>query len=283
MTRFASVLSRCGIGLTVLGVGASIGVPAAPAQAATHQVSIRTNRAHVEPGEVVHFAGRVKPAARSGAVWLQRHYGNHWHKIKSAPLRANSTYDIAIKPPPGKYRAVWNLSPSPSVTLTVRPTPPHFGNGTFDVGSDIAPGTYRTRTNTTGCYWERRAGSSGDLSEIVENDSTNVSAIVTIARTDRAFKSERCGPWTADLSPVTPSKTASFKGGTYIVGTDIAPGTWRSSGGDGCYWERLRGFSGSSEDIIDNDFADGAAIATIPRTDRGFHDTERCGTWTKIA
>jgi hypothetical protein len=284
MKRSASVRKLCLIGLSLLGVGASICVPAAPAHAATHHVSIRMNRPHVEPGEVVHFAGRVSPAARGGAVSLQRHYGNHWHKVKAATLNTKSTYDIAVKPPTGtlKYRAVWASSPSPSITLTVQPAPPHFGDGIFGVGSDIAPGTYRTRANTNGCYWERRSGTSGDLSDIIENDSTNVSAIVTIARSDEAFKSERCGTWTQDLSPITKSKTASFKGGTYIVGKDISAGTWRSSGGDGCYWERVKAFSGNAADIIDNDFADGPAIAAIERTDVGFHATERCGTWTKI-
>src|SRR3954471_20289622 len=208
MKRFASALRQCQIGLTLLGVGASICVPAGPAHAATHHVSVRAGRAHVELGQVVHFTGRVSPAARRGAVWLQRRSGNHWRKIKAAPLRRNSTYDIALEPPAGTltYRAVWIFSPSRSVTLNVRPAPhAHFGDGIFGVGSDIAPGTYRTRANTGGCYWERRAGSSGDLSELVVNDSTNVSAIVTIARTDRAFKSERCGTWTQDLSPVTKS------------------------------------------------------------------------------
>jgi len=273
---FPAALSMLTVGVFVFG--------SAPAHAATHAVSIRMNQAHVEVGEVVHFSGSVSPAARGGTVWLQRHFGNHWHKVKAAPLSAKSTYDIAVKPPLGtlKYRAVWITSPSPSITVNVRPVPPHFGDGIFGVGSDIPPGTYRTRANANGCYWERRSGTSGDISEILENDSTNVSAIVTIAPTDQAFKSEHCGTWTQDLSPITRSRTAPFNGGTYLVGKDISAGTWRSSGGDGCYWERLRGFSGSADDIIDNDFADGAAIAAIERTDRGFHATERCGTWTRI-
>ena len=77
---------------------------------------------------------------------------------------------------------------------------------------------------------------------------------MTISPTDKGFRTEGCGTWTSDLSPITSSPTAPLVGGTYFVGSDIAPGTWRSSGGTGCYWARLSGFSGTSDDIIANDF-----------------------------
>lgn len=63
----------------------------------------------------------------------------------------------------------------------------------------------------------------------------------------------------------------------YIVGTDIEPGTYKSSGQDGCYWERMGDFSGNS--ILDNDNASGQAVVTINATDKGF-ESSRCGTWT---
>jgi len=77
-------------------------------------------------------------------------------------------------------------------------------------------------------------------------------------------------------------RTAPFRGGTYIVGTDIAPGTWRSSGGPGCYWERESGFSGTLDDIIANDLTNSPAIVTISSSDKGFEAGAECGTWTKI-
>src|SRR6266496_4251790 len=47
-----------------------------------------------------------------------------------------------------------------------QPTPttdphPHFGDGTFVVGKDIQPGTYRTREAASGCYFERMSGFGG--------------------------------------------------------------------------------------------------------------------------
>ena len=70
--------------------------------------------------------------------------------------------------------------------------------------------------------------------------------------------------------------------GTWRVGADIEPGTYRNSGEDGCYWERLSGFSGTSDDIIANGFPDGdAAIVTIQSTDAGFL-SEDCNVWFPV-
>lgn len=72
----------------------------------------------------------------------------------------------------------------------------------------------------------------------------------------------------------------SFGDGTYRVPRDVKPSTYRSLGGDGCYWARLRNFSGSLNAIIANENADGPALVTIKKTDKGF-ETSRCGNWTR--
>jgi hypothetical protein len=66
----------------------------------------------------------------------------------------------------------------------------------------------------------------------------------------------------------------------YIVGTDIQPGTYKSSGQSGCYYARLLGFGGTTSDIIANGLTDASAIVTISAADKGFESTS-CGTWTK--
>lgn len=70
-----------------------------------------------------------------------------------------------------------------------------FGSGTFLVNSQIIPGTYQT-TGGNGCYYERLSGTSGSFEEIIANENPSGQAIVTIASTDAAFKSARCGTWT---------------------------------------------------------------------------------------
>lgn len=157
---------------------------------------------------------------------------------------------------------------------------PSFGGGMKIVGADIPPGTYRSAGGSE-CYWERLSGFGGTLEEIIANDNAVGPTIVTIAATDKGFDSERCGVWKQDLSPITDSPTAAFGEGIFIVNGDIAPGTWRSSGGESCYWARLSGFSGQFDDIIANDNATGPTVVTINESDAGF-ESSRCGTWTKI-
>jgi hypothetical protein len=65
------------------------------------------------------------------------------------------------------------------------------------------------------------------------------------------------------------------------VPEEITPGTWRSVPVDFCYWERLSGFAGF-DDIIVNEFTDVVTIAEIAPTDIGFVSEDGCGTWTKI-
>lgn len=176
--------------------------------------------------------------------------------------------------------AVENSSSSSGGSKAAADPNPHFSDGTQQVGKDIQPGTYRTRKASTGCYWERLSEFSRDLDEIIANENTDGPAVVTIYPTDAGFESTRCGTWTQDLSAITSSQT-SFSEGTYIVGTDIEPGTYRNSGSSGCYYARLNSFGGGQEAVIDNDNTDGPAIVTIAPTDTGF-ESVRCGTWEKL-
>lgn len=75
----------------------------------------------------------------------------------------------------------------------------------------------------------------------------------------------------------------SFSDGTHLVGTDIQPGTYRTEGGEGCYWQRLAGLSGTSADRITNDFSreKKQSYVTIEATDKAF-ETKRCGTWEPV-
>ena len=157
---------------------------------------------------------------------------------------------------------------------------PHFSDGTHRVGEDIQPGTYRTREGSSGCYYARLSGFGGGFEEILANGNTDDPTIITIEPTDAGFESKRCGTWTQDLSAITNS-TTSFEDGTYKVGTDIEPGTYRSSGSSGCYYARLSGFNGSFENIIANENTDTPAVVAIAPTDAGF-ESKRCGTWTRI-
>jgi outer membrane murein-binding lipoprotein Lpp len=164
------------------------------------------------------------------------------------------------------------------------PEPPgySFGSGQKIVGADlVASATYRTRTAASSCYWARLSGFGGSTADILANSNTDGPSVVTIGPADKGFTSSRCATWTRDLSPITTDPNAPFGIGTYIVGTDIAPGTWRSDGTGSCYWARLSGFSGTTPDIRANGNVSGSFIVTISPTDKGF-TSSRCGMWTKV-
>jgi hypothetical protein len=78
----------------------------------------------------------------------------------------------------------------------------------------------------------------------------------------------------------TPANARTFRDGAWVVGADIAPGKYRSSGGKTCTWSRLRGLGGTPEEIIATETANGHRVVTIRSSDAGFTSTG-CGTWTR--
>lgn len=154
-----------------------------------------------------------------------------------------------------------------------------LGSGTYLVGSEVQPGRLRTRESSPGCYWARLAGASGELDDIQANGSGSGPLIVDISADDYAFQTQRCAPWTTDMTPMRADPTANFGDGMYLVDDEVAPGTWRASQAEGCYWARLDDFSGTIDGVIANNNGDG--LVTISSEDTGFSST-RCGEWTKI-
>jgi hypothetical protein len=179
----------------------------------------------------------------------------------------------------GNHQVVNGKTATPKPTGTATPSYAHFGDGTFKVGKDIQPGTYRTRVGSLGCYYARLKGFGGTVDDIIANDNTDAPAIVTISATDVGFESQNCGTWTQNLSQITKSKT-TFGDGMYIIGVDITAGTYKNSGTQGCYYVRLSGFGGSIDEIIANNNTDSTAIVDIAASDKGF-ESRGCGTWTK--
>lgn len=151
-------------------------------------------------------------------------------------------------------------------------------DGNWRVGQDVQPGTYRTRSGSSGCYFARLKGFSGQLTDIAANDNTDAPAVVTIDPADKGFQSRSCATWTSDLSAITKSRT-TFGEGDYMVGTDIQPGTYRSNGTGDCYYARLNNFAHELGSVIANDNTTGPAVVTIAPGDKGF-ESARCGTWS---
>ncbi|MFW6075694.1 MAG: hypothetical protein ACOC9Y_08870, partial [Chloroflexota bacterium] len=169
--------------------------------------------------------------------------------------------------------------------ITSSPTA-EFGDGTYFVESEVAPGLWRNSDSSEGCYWARLSGFGGTLDDIEANEFSDVLQVVEIDPSDAGFHASDCGSWTYEPGAITESPSADFGDGTYIVGLDIQAGTWETgSSPEGCYWARLSGFAGNLSDIIENEFigeeeaSASSQTVTIGASDAGFV-TDGCGDWT---
>ncbi|AZP18381.1 hypothetical protein ACIGMX_28395 [Streptomyces aquilus] len=159
------------------------------------------------------------------------------------------------------------------------------GDGQFQVGSDVKPGTYRTSGNEDGmCYWERAKDASGEMDSLLANDNVTGTSYVTIKATDKIFKSSDCNDWEAvdTKAKGSPASKMAGDGGMFRVGADIAPGTYKSTGNedDMCYWERAKDAEHGLDSIIANDNVSGSAVVTISAKDTYFK-TSGCTDWKK--
>ena len=97
-----------------------------------------------------------------------------------------------------------------------------------------------------------------------------------ILDTDEYFKVVRCNITPLADWPVPDAFLTKLDPGTYIVGRDIGAGTYRgqAESDDSCYWERLKGVSGTFSDIIANGIEEGQFFVTVYESD--FALTTRC-------
>jgi len=154
-----------------------------------------------------------------------------------------------------------------------------YGSGMYVVGKDIQPGLYKSDEGIN--YWARLNGFSGELGDIAANGTPRGSAIVEIKQGDKGFETQGRGHWYKIDENYQGKLLTSFGDGTYLVGKDIQPGTYKSSEGGSGYWARLSSFSGDLSSIIANDLPQGPSIVKISPNDKGF-ETFGNGTWTKI-
>lgn len=95
--------------------------------------------------------------------------------------------------------------PSPAPAPAGKTTIDH--DGTYAVGTDIAPGIYSSAgpVGDGTCYWKRTGNPDGNL---VDNAISKKPQVVQIDPTDKSFKTSGCQPWAltpdASLPPTTP-------------------------------------------------------------------------------
>ena len=170
-------------------------------------------------------------------------------------------------------------------TLTVTHTFIPFGAGLHAVGTDIDPGRYYTDPDS-GCFWQRLSGFGGTFGEVIANEFIGHDAgqeVVDILATDVGFSTDAdCGTWFDSQRGGGSSSTIAP--GNWVVGDQVTPGTYSATVGAGCFWERLRDFTGNISGTIANNFVPdaGPQIVSISASDVGFSTDDDCGTWTRV-
>ncbi|CAL9468229.1 hypothetical protein [Streptomyces sp. enrichment culture] len=90
---------------------------------------------------------------------------------------------------------------------------------------------------------------------------------------------------TGEAAGQEPAEKEATVGGSgeYQVGSDIRPGTYRSTGNsDGlCYWERAKDASGEVDSLLANDNVTGTAYVTLKPTDKLFTSSD-CADWEAV-
>lgn len=75
----------------------------------------------------------------------------------------------------------------------------------------------------------------------------------------------------------TVEERSQFPGdGTFVVGEDVTPGTYRSAGTSGCYYAFMSSL-GAGAEIIDNNLTDGPAVVSLVAGD--IFETSGCAEW----
>lgn len=130
-------------------------------------------------------------------------------------------------------------------------------SGTYVVGSEIEPGFYRASR-----YYARLDQNQ----EIIDNDlvTNNGWTVVQVESSD-VFIEFSGVAYPLEVMPVLNPIEEGFTDGSYLVGADVSPGTYRVSSANGrsAYAARL----GCDGDIIDNDLNDGSVILTVQDSD----------------
>ena len=191
--------------------------------------------------------------------------------------------------PDGTFRPKINVSREAIAAFLYRGDTKLDRDGTYKVGSEIKPGTYTalvagSKYGSGACYWERRDRNGDYLDGILANKIIfEGRTIITILPGDRYFQLSGCSGLTP-LRKTAPS-ASTVGDGMHAVGYHMKSGTYSaygSTGDDYCYWAKVSGFTGDSDEIIENDFIQGKPSRVTVSAGQGF-ESSGCGTWRRIS
>ena len=168
-------------------------------------------------------------------------------------------------------------TPTPAPTPIPWPTstlPKTFGAGHWVAGSGVAPGRYRNTLSGT-CQWtlHHKGGTSGRSHAYI--------LTIDLFAGDSLSVDRGCGTWRP--APTAGPGSTTFGAGRWIVGVDIVPGTYQSSGRGTCTWFRRADFQNAEGYMaLGYGKSTGPVTVGILPSDPGFEADVGCGTWKLV-
>ena len=160
-----------------------------------------------------------------------------------------------------------------------------FGNGKYTVGRHIAPGIYRSKAVITSsglCYWSiTTTGSNGN--DIIQNDNSPGGIITLNLQVGQDIENS-CGNFVkSSLTAKRGTPRTTFGNGVWLVGIDIAPGSYEVAKnvlGGRCYLAISTAGSNNSDIISNDNFTKGFPTADL-QVGQEFYN-HGCGIFKKI-
>ena len=109
-----------------------------------------------------------------------------------------------------RHRRLTQHQPAPASSPAPSPAPAGKTtidkDGTYAVGSEIAPGIYSSAgpIGDGTCYWKRTGNPDGNL---IDNAISKKPQVVQIDPTDKSFKTSGCQPWQLTPDATLPANT----------------------------------------------------------------------------
>lgn len=126
--------------------------------------------------------------------------------------------------------------------------------------------------------------SSASTTTLIEDDEATTTSQQTTTTTTAPTTTTTQAPTTTSTT-LPPGPEPAFGSGIQVVGEDVQPGIYETGllgegVFDGCYWERLSGFSGDFEELIANNNAVVHDVVEIMDSDAAFDSG--CDAWYEL-
>jgi len=192
--------------------------------------------------------------------------------FETAVAEINQTVNTDV--PANAPEATDTLQPTDTPVPTSTPDPNLINPGTYMVGVDVQSGIYKGFAGEglfTSCYWARLKDLTGGLESILANDNSIGQFYLEVKSSDYALKTDCQLTRLVAIPQHAGEYPQAITAGTYLIGSDIQPGTYRGQTGtdisDSCYWARLQNVAGDLDSILANDNATGQFYVQVLPSD----------------